>query len=106
MFLMFITDPDRRASWLILTSAAALILMHAIFWTITQPVNKYWLRSQRLTKLGRRFFSTPKTISAGEPDADDTDWTVMRYRWEYSHVARAILALIALVTLSAGLLVR
>jgi hypothetical protein len=77
---------------LIAAALAALIFVQVIFWTMTQPVNKYWLEKTELSRVASRFFDT----AAG---AGPADWTVMRYRWELSHVLRAVAATVALLLL-------
>jgi hypothetical protein len=98
LLLLFMTHNSQPAFWFILIAAIALIAMHAIFWLVTQPVNKFWLRNQHLTPVGAKFFSTdaaPRAeIETGE------QWKKMRDRWEYSHLVRAALSAIALVTLA------
>ena len=79
--------------WLVALAAAALVIMHAIFWLVTQPVNKYWLRDADLTEAAKRFFGRLGR-NAREPD-----WTALRDRWEWSHVARALVAAVAFVLL-------
>jgi hypothetical protein len=78
--------------------------MHAIFWIVTQPVNKFWLKNQQLSKLGNRFFPPNSTIQHGEGSkADVEDWGKMRDRWEYSHLVRAVFCVIAMITLTVAL---
>jgi hypothetical protein len=109
--LFFTLRSNPIASRLTLTAFAALISMHVIFWIVTQPANKFWLRKQRLGPLGQRFFSSGRgsAASAGkepvESEAASQDWQRMRDRWEYSHIARAFLSVTALVTLNAAVLV-
>lgn len=70
----------------------ALIAVQIIFWTMTQPVNKYWLQNTKLSRVATRFFERGSAAPAG-------DWTVMRDRWERSHVLRAIASVLALLLL-------
>jgi Domain of unknown function (DUF1772) len=90
--LLFFTPTPTRF-WLIALALAALAVMHAIFWLVTQPVNKFWLSDTELTEAARRFFG-----SAGS-NAREVDWTALRDRWEWSHLARAIVAAVAFVLL-------
>lgn len=80
----------------------ALLAMHAAYWFITHPVNKFWLRDQELGRAGGGFFAfDPRGRGRGESDGDGDDlWIHYRNRWEYSHIVRALLALIALVVLT------
>jgi hypothetical protein len=100
-----LTRSDHGRSWLIIIAFAALVIMHIIFWTVTQPVNKFWLRNQSLTKLGERFFGRDSMADdsakdQGQGSKMETDWRAMRDRWEYSHLVRALLSIVALVTLT------
>ena len=80
--------------WL-LAALASMIVMHLVFWLVTQPVNKIWLRDQELAEAGAAFFNQKK-----KPDpAKSADWTKLRDRWEYSHAARALFALLGLIFL-------
>ena len=76
------------AAWL------GLVGMHAVYWLVTHPVNKIWLKDEELSRAGSRFFST----AAGR-DRDEVDWTRLRDRWEYSHVARSVLVGVSFVAL-------
>ena len=53
-------------------------------------------RDQKLGSAGATFFNTTGAAIAGE------DWTRLRDRWEYSHVARACCAFVAFVALAAA----
>jgi hypothetical protein len=90
--VLLVTIPGTAQFWLVAGALAALAGMHAIFWMITQPVNKYWLRQTELSKPAKRFFGSD---SAGAPP----DWISLRDRWEYSHVSRAVAAMLALLLL-------
>lgn len=81
--------------WLILAALIALLVMHAIYWLVTHPVNKVWLKDQQMQGAGAAFFGMG---GRGLP-ADDAQWTRLRDRWEYSHVARAVCATFSLVAL-------
>ena len=80
------------------TAAAfcGLATMHAIYWFATHPVNQYWLKDQKLRDAGVRFFA----FGISQRASTTTDWIEMRDRWQYSHVARAGLALLALTLLA------
>lgn len=82
---------------LVLAAFAGMAAMNAIYWLFTHPVNKFWLESTRLGGAGKSFFS----IGADEGNA--ADWTEMRDRWEYSHLARAVVSTLALVFLVSAL---
>jgi hypothetical protein len=84
-----------RFAW-IAAAFVLLVLVHATYWVVTHPVNGFWLKDTPLKGAGARFFSTASTR--------ETDWTKLRDRWEWSHVARAVLATASLLALATGLL--
>lgn len=76
-----------------LAALLALVAMHAVYWLFTHPVNKFWMRGEKLGGAGRGFFSV------GGSNAASVDWKTLRDRWEYSHVARATLAFLGFIAL-------
>jgi Domain of unknown function (DUF1772) len=93
--LVILTPRDSAAFGLALAALLLLLVMHAVFWLVTQPVNKIWLKDTQLGKAGSAFFSAGGDVK--EPRAGD--WTALRNRWEYSHVARAVLVTAAFALL-------
>jgi Domain of unknown function (DUF1772) len=91
--LLATTPRGGAAFWLTAAALAGLAVMHAVYWIFTHPVNKVWLQGESLGAAGSRFFS----LASGK--ADEAEWTRLRDRWEYSHVARAALAAISFVAL-------
>lgn len=89
--LLWITPWGARFWW-VLAALAALAAAHAIYWFVIHPVNKFWTRDIQLTGLGSTFFSS----FAGDMPGD---WTRLRDVWEYSHVARACLAMASFIFL-------
>jgi Domain of unknown function (DUF1772) len=85
--------------WLTTVACVALVAMQAIFWLATQPVNRFWLAGEVLDPASVRFFGTKEMHGTPAPE-----WTALRDRWEYSHIARALLALIAYVLLLIAML--
>jgi hypothetical protein len=94
--LLFMAPRGSAQFWLIAVALAALVTVQIIFWIMTQPVNKYWLRNTELSRLGTRFFETGSAAPAG-------DWTVMRDQWERSHLLRAIASVVALLFLTTAI---
>ena len=90
--LAFLSRAAGQNFWLTSGACAALAAMHAIYWIGVHPVNNFWLSDISLQGPGRAFFA----FSSG---ARTEDWTYLRDRWEYSHLARAVLAVAALVLL-------
>lgn len=74
------------AFWWVLAALILLAAMNLIYWLLVHPVNSFWMRGTDLGLLGRLFFSTP---AGGEAPG----WTQLRDIWEYSHLARACLAM-------------
>ena len=72
-----------------------IIGMQAVYWLVTHPVNNFWLEDEKLSALGGGFFSFGMSKTQTRP----SDWTELRDRWEYSHVARAGFALLSLIAL-------
>jgi hypothetical protein len=92
------------AFWWALSAFVALLAMHAIFWLITQPVNRQWLKNRRLGTAGTRFFALDRP-KLQTPDAADSNWQHLRNRWGYSHIARAVFSGIALIALAVAIAV-
>jgi Anthrone oxygenase len=101
LVLLIFTPSSSTAFWLTLAAFVALLIMHGLYWLVTHPVNKFWLKDQQMQGAGAAFF---RVGGRGSSRTDDADWSTLRDRWEYSHVARAVCAtfsLIALVTAAA-----
>lgn len=101
--LVLLTPPQSPAFGWILAAFVALVAAHAAYWLVTHPVNKFWLRGQHLEGAGKTFFGADPLGRGGATEADD--WRRLRDRWEYSHVLRAALGLVSLVTLATGVIV-
>jgi Domain of unknown function (DUF1772) len=97
--LLFLTPSwDLAAFWLTLVALLGLVAMQAVYWTWTHPVNRFWVEGQRLDRVNARFFAIGGARS-GREGRRRPEWTELRDRWEYSHVARAGLALSSFVLL-------
>lgn len=95
VFALLIAMPGSgTAFWLVLAALLALVVMHSVFWLVTQPVNKHWLVRENIGKTGARFFAVEQARGREMPE-----WTMLRDRWEYSHLARAVLAAFAFILL-------
>lgn len=93
--LLFVTPPGTSSFWFTAVAAGALVAMSAVYWLITHRVNKVWLKDTSLSRAGATFFSVG---AAGDADAPQR-WNRLRDRWEYSHVARAVLAFAGLLAM-------
>jgi hypothetical protein len=99
--LLMLTGIGSPAFAWTLVAFLALVAMHGLYWVVTHPVNKFWLKDQDLKGLGASFFAVGGRRPDVHADADPEQlWRTLRDRWEYSHVARAVLAGVALVALT------
>jgi hypothetical protein len=99
LLLLAATPSGSSAFWLIFAALAALLAMHAVYWILTHPENRFWLRGERLTRSSAGFFAFDPTGQQRAVGHPRLNWAALRDRWEYSHVVRAALALIALILL-------
>jgi hypothetical protein len=114
LILVALTPRQSPAFWLTLVALLGLAAMQAVFWAFVQPVNRYWVEGMRMGRLGSSFFSTTKPAANPDPKPGSDpvpgpllhsaqrlppDWVRLRDQWEYSHVARAVLATISFTAL-------
>jgi hypothetical protein len=78
------TDPPSARRWAV-AGAACLVLAHALFWLLVDPVNRQF--------------------AVWTPAAVPADWTRLRDQWEFAHAARAGLFLLGFCALLASALV-
>jgi hypothetical protein len=106
LVLLLLTPTNTQAFWWTLAGLVGLLAMHAAYWILTHPVNKFWTRDLNLEGAGAGFFAMGKDrLTAKAPDSDER-WLSFRNRWEYSHVFRAVLSAMALVSLIVAVAVR
>jgi Domain of unknown function (DUF1772) len=98
IILLFFTPFGSADFWLTLLALLSLVGMQAVYWLFTHPVNKFWVEGKNLDRFSSGFFSFATSSSASENE-HPPDWTDVRNRWEYSHVARAGLALVSFIAL-------
>jgi hypothetical protein len=103
LVLLLMTPTSRPAFWWTFTGFAALVGMQTAYWAITHPVNKFWLKDTRLKGIGGGFFSLDPVKQGAASDEGSEGWRRLRDRWEYSHVLRAVLAVIALIALTVAI---
>jgi hypothetical protein len=89
--LLALTPVDTERFLWTAVSLGFLVLAHLTYWFVTHPVNSAWLKDTELDGAARVFFGT---FSSSE-----SNWVRMRNLWEYSHVARAVLAAMSFVVL-------
>jgi len=99
LVLLFMTPSSRPPFWWTLIGLIALVAMQAVYWVVTHPVNKFWLKDTSLKGLVGGFFSLDPMKQGAASEVGSEGWKKLRDRWEYSHVFRAVLAVIALITL-------
>lgn len=95
LVLLILTPSGSLKFWLLAGALAALVAVQVIFWLQTQPANRFWLQNTQLSRVATRFFETRSAAPSG-------DWSMMRDRWERSHVFRAIAALLGLCLLTSA----
>jgi hypothetical protein len=100
IILLFLTPWGSADFWLTLVALHGLIGMHAVYWLFTHPVNQFWLEGENLDRFSSGFFSFGTKKSRPEDKTRPPEWTELRNRWEYSHVARAGFALVSLIALA------
>ena len=103
--LLLATPTDSAAFPWTLVGFIAIVAMHAVYWIVTHPVNEFWLKNQDLNKLGAGFFGVDSTKTPAKRNGEDV-WKRFRNRWEYSHVLRALLSAISLISLIIAVAVR
>ena len=98
--LLLMTPAESAAFPWTLIGFVALVAMHAAYWIIAHPVNKFWLKDQDLKGFSAGFFGFDPLKRHGQEEHDDEEmWKRLRDRWEYSRVLRAGLSALALLTL-------
>jgi hypothetical protein len=85
--------------WWILVAALSLVTAHLIYWFVTHPVNNFWTKDLQMSGFGATFFA----LFAPAAAEGSADWAKLRDIWEYSHVARAVFAMLSLICLTTSL---
>lgn len=93
--LLFLTPFGTERFWWTAAAFGFLVSAHAAYWLVTHPVNNFWVKDVDMAGAGAMFFSFLS--------AKGTDWMQMRDVWEYSHVARACLAMASLASMAIAL---
>jgi hypothetical protein len=101
ILLLIFTPLGSGSFWLTVVALLGLIGMQAAYWVLTHPVNRVWLKGEKLSGFSSGFFSfgTKQQKEPREPA-----WTELRDRWEYSHVVRAGFAFVSFVAILIALL--
>jgi hypothetical protein len=96
LVLLAVTPFASPPFWWTLAAFLSLVIMHLIYWVVTHPVNNFWIKDVELSGPGATFFALFGTEG-------DADWSKLRDVWEYSHVARAVFAMLSLTLLAMAL---
>jgi ABC-type Fe3+-siderophore transport system permease subunit len=99
LILVLLTPAGTPAFWLALAALLGLVAMNAVYWIFTHPLNRYWLTGEALGSLGAGFFSFDVAKRSQPEAARRPNWQEFRDRWEYSHLARAVFAVVSLTAL-------
>ena len=103
-FLLAIFTPlGTPQFWLAAITFLAMVTMQIVFWLMTQPVNRIWVREIELSKSARSFFNVDVE---DDRKLEEEDWTLLRDRWERSHLIRAGLAVTGLATILLSVILR
>src|ERR1041384_6186949 len=54
--LLLFTPRTSPAFWPVVIGLAALVAMHLCYWSITHPVNRFWLAGQQMMRPSKIFF--------------------------------------------------
>ena len=91
--LVLLTPTGSAAFWLTVAAFAGMLATNIVYWVAVHPVNKHWMKGEPVSASAATFFG------AGRERTSAGDWTTLRDRWEYAHVARAVLASTSLLAL-------
>jgi hypothetical protein len=97
MVVLLFLIPRHGLAFLLTALALVCVLgVQVVYWIFTHPTNRYWLASAetKLGKTGDSFFAAGPAVDAAD------DWTKLRDRWEYSHIARAALSFLGFVLMT------
>src|SRR5690348_15844643 len=73
VLLVLKRDRSAQVPWL-LTAFLALVAMPVVFWSVTQPVYRHWLKHQKLSLAGAKFFATRSRNAPDRSGAGVADW--------------------------------
>jgi hypothetical protein len=102
--LLCLTPRGTSSFWLTVVALLGLLGMQGVYWLVTHPVNGFWLQNAKLQGIGSSFFSFASKRSGLQDLGHPPHWTVLRDRWEYSHVIRAGLGFISMIAIVVALL--
>jgi Domain of unknown function (DUF1772) len=103
LLLTIVTPRGSAVYWLTLGAFVLMLCMHAVYWVLIHPVNKFWVEGVELKGAGRGFFAFDPLGRAHDGAAPE--WTALRDRWEVSHIIRAVLSVLALALLAIAVVI-
>jgi hypothetical protein len=107
LILLLLTPTDIPAFWWTLAGFVGLVAMQVVYWILTHPVNKFWVKDLDLKGVSAGFFAFESGQRSGHMRASiDDRWVSLRNRWEYSHVLRAMLSATSLISLTVAVALR
>jgi hypothetical protein len=71
--LLLLTSAGTPAFWLTLTAMVSMLATQLVFWVMTQPVNRYWLRTQQLKGVAAKFFSADMKLRPADGGNEPKD---------------------------------
>lgn len=105
--LLILTPAGSGSFWLTLVALFGLLGMQATYWVLTHPVNRVWLKGEKLSGFGSGFFTFGTKGQVGRREhTREPEWTELRDRWEYSHVVRAGFAFVSFLAVVITLLLK
>jgi hypothetical protein len=93
--LLFLTPTGASSFWWTAAALGCLLAGHLVYWLMTHPVNKFWVKDVAMSAPGSAFFSTLSGEGAGA-----AHWTKLRDRWEVSHAIIAGFATASLFSIA------
>ena len=98
-FILLLVTPGgtERFNW---TAAAfsSLLAMQAVYWTITYPVENFWIEQSEFGRASRRYYGLSAIAQAVALREFENLWPALQQRWEISQIARAFFGFVSVVT--------
>jgi hypothetical protein len=58
--LLFLTPAASASFWLVLIALPGMTAMHAIYWFVVHPVNRYWMEGHQVSAAAASFFGSKR----------------------------------------------
>jgi len=99
LILLLATPSESPSFTWTMMALVALVTMHAAYWILTHPLNKFWMKEHDLAGFSGGFIRFDPVKRDGPAAPGEHDWKRIRDKWEYSHVVRAVLGGLSLILL-------